>query len=42
MTTGNTALIHLNGEEIVDRENFKDELYQVKLNKFTLTRINNR
>jgi len=42
MTTGNTAQIHLNGEEIVDRENFKDELYQVKLNKFTLTRINNR
>lgn len=42
MTTGSTALIHLNGEEIVDRENFKDELYQVKLNKFTLTRINNR
>ncbi|NQU64618.1 MAG: helix-turn-helix domain-containing protein [SAR324 cluster bacterium] len=42
MTTGNTAFIHLNGEEIVERENFKDELYQVKLNKFTLTRINNR
>ncbi|MFH2131330.1 MAG: helix-turn-helix domain-containing protein [bacterium] len=42
MTTGSTALIHLNGEEIVERENFRDELYQVKLNKFTLTRINNR
>ncbi len=42
MTTGNTAQIHLNGEEIIDRENFRDELYQVKLNKFTLTRINNR
>ena len=42
MTTGNTASIHLNGEEIVDRENFKDELFQTKLNKFTLTRINNR
>lgn len=42
MTTGDTALIHLNGEEIVDRENFSRELYQVKLNKFTLTRINNR
>lgn len=42
MTTGNTALIHLNGEEIIERENYKDELYQVKLNKFTLTRINNR
>ena len=42
MTTGDSALIHLNGEEIVDRENFRDELYQVKLNKFTLTRINNR
>lgn len=42
MTTGDTALIHLNGEEIVDRENFKNELYQTKLNKFTLTRINNR
>ncbi len=42
MTTGDTALVHLNGEEIVERENFRDELYQVKLNKFTLTRINNR
>jgi len=42
MTTGDSALIHLNGEEIVDRENFRDKLYQVKLNKFTLTRINNR
>lgn len=42
MTTGDTALIHLNGEEIVDRENFNNQLYQVKLNKFTLTRINNR
>jgi cytoskeleton protein RodZ len=42
MSTGDSALIHLNGEEIVDRENFRDELYQVKLNKFTLTRINNR
>ena len=42
MTTGSTASIHLNGEEIVDRENFTDELFQTKLNKFTLTRINNR
>ncbi|MCP4754019.1 MAG: hypothetical protein GY866_24305 [Proteobacteria bacterium] len=42
MTTGNSALIHLNGEEIIDRENYPDQLYQTKLNKFTLTRINNR
>jgi len=42
MTTGSNASIHLNGEEIVDRENFTDELFQIKLNKFTLTRINNR
>lgn len=42
MTAGNTASIHLNGEEIIDRENFVDQLYSVTLNKFTLTRINNR
>lgn len=41
MTTGDTALIHLNGEEIIDRENYRDQLYQVQLNKFTLTEINN-
>jgi cytoskeletal protein RodZ len=40
MTTGNTALVYLNGEEIIDRENYPDELYQVNLNRFTLTRIN--
>ena len=42
MTTGDTASIHLNGEEIVEREDFKDQLFQTTLNKFTLTRINNR
>lgn len=42
MSTGNTATIHLNGEEIIDRENHLDELYQVNLNKFTLKQINNR
>jgi len=42
MTTGDTASIHLNGEEIVERENYRDELFQTRLNKFTLTRINNR
>ncbi len=42
MTTGNSASIHLNGEEIIDRENFSDQLFQVKFNKFTLTRINNQ
>ncbi len=42
MTTGNTASIHLNGEEIVDRENFTNQLYKAKLNKFTLKQINNR
>jgi len=42
MTTGGSARIYLNGEEIVDRENFLEELYQAKLNKFTLTRMNNR
>lgn len=42
MTTGGSARIYLNGEEIVDRENHIDQLYQAKLNKFTLTRMNNR
>ncbi len=42
MTTGNTAAIHLNGEEIVDRENFSNQLYTVTLNEFTLKQINNR
>lgn len=42
MTSGSTASIHLNGEEIVDRENYADQLYLVKLNKFTLKQINNR
>ncbi len=42
MTTGNSATIHLNGEEIIERENFLDLLYQVRLNKFTLKQINNR
>jgi helix-turn-helix protein len=42
MTTGNTALVHLNGEEIVERENYLEQLYQAKLNKFTLKQINNR
>jgi len=41
MSTGDTALIHLNGEEIIDRENYRDQLYQIQLNKFTLTEINN-
>lgn len=42
MTTGATASIHLNGEEIVDREAFLEQLYEAKLNKFTLKQINNR
>ncbi len=42
MTTGHTASVHLNGEEIVDRENHFNKLYEVKLNKFTLKQINNR
>ena len=42
MSTGASAKIHLNGEEIVDRERFIDQLYEVKLNKFTLKQINNQ
>ncbi len=42
MTTGQTASVHLNGEEIVDRENYAKKLYEAKLNKFTLKQINNR
>ena len=42
LTSGNTATIHLNGEEIVERESFLDQLFEVKLNKFTLKQINNR
>ncbi len=42
LTTGKTATIHLNGEEIVERESFLDQLFEVKLNKFTLKQINNR
>lgn len=42
MTTGKTARVHLNGEEIVDRSSDPNQLYQVKLNKFTLKQINNR
>lgn len=42
MSTGQTAKIHLNGEEIVERESFQDQLYEAKLNKFTLKQINNR
>lgn len=42
MTTGNTASIHLNGEEIIDRENYSNQLYQTELNKFTLKQINNQ
>ncbi|MBU2509918.1 helix-turn-helix domain-containing protein [bacterium] len=42
MTTGKTASVHLNGEEIVDRENYLNKLFEAKLNKFTLKQINNR
>jgi cytoskeletal protein RodZ len=42
MTTGKTATVHLNGEEIVDRGSDPNQIYQVKLNKFTLKQINNR
>lgn len=42
MTTGSTATVHLNGEEIVDRESHLDQLYEVTLNKFTLKQINNQ
>ena len=41
MTTGSSATIHLNGEEIeVDSSN-KERLFRMKLNKFSLTQLNN-
>lgn len=41
MTRGSSALIYLNGEEIeVPGENF-DQFYEVRLNKFSLTKLNN-
>jgi len=41
MTTGKTAEIYLNGEQIEVPEAAADQLYTSKLNKFSLTRQNN-
>ena len=41
MTTGNSATIHLNGEEIEVEDSAKDRLFQMKLDNFSLTRLNN-
>lgn len=41
MTTGSTATVYLNGEELEIDAAKKDKLYQAKLNKFSLTRMNN-
>ncbi|MDH5561795.1 MAG: helix-turn-helix domain-containing protein [Deltaproteobacteria bacterium] len=41
MTTGNSAKIHLNGEEIEVNKQLKNQFYEVRLNKFSLTRLNN-
>jgi len=41
MTDGNTARIYLNGEEIEIKEQFKGKIFHKKLNKFSLTQLNN-
>ncbi|PCI23953.1 MAG: hypothetical protein COB67_12205 [SAR324 cluster bacterium] len=41
MTTGSTASVYLNGEEIEIKEDMYNKLYQTRLNKFSLTRLNN-
>jgi len=41
MTTGGTAEVYLNGEQIEVSEEASNQLYSSKLNKFSLTRQNN-
>lgn len=41
MTSGQTATIYLNGEEIEVSKDNADRLFSLKLNKFSLTKINN-
>ena len=41
MTTGNSATIHLNGEEIEVSDSVKNQLFRMKLNRFSLTQLNN-
>jgi len=41
MSTGDSAIIHLNGEEIEIVQNRRDNLFEMKLNKFSLTQLNN-
>jgi len=41
MTTGSSATIHLNGEEIEVNDSIKNQLFRMKLNKFSLTQLNN-
>ncbi|MDX2472026.1 MAG: helix-turn-helix domain-containing protein [SAR324 cluster bacterium] len=42
MTTGASAKVYLNGEELEIKQDQKDQLYEVKLNKFSLTQMNNQ
>lgn len=41
MSTGDSAIIHLNGEEIEIEEAKREYLFEMKLNKFSLTQMNN-
>ncbi len=42
MTTGSSAKVYLNGEELEIKKEQKELLYEVKLNKFSLTQMNNQ
>lgn len=41
MTTGKTAAVYLNGEEVEISKDKAESLFHIKLNKFSLTKINN-
>jgi len=41
MSTGDSAIIHLNGEEIEIEDSARESLFEMKLNKFSLTQMNN-
>jgi cytoskeletal protein RodZ len=41
MSTGDSAIIHLNGEEIEIEDAKRGYLFEMKLNKFSLTQMNN-
>ncbi len=42
MTTGASAKVYINGEEIEVSKDQKEDLYEAKLNKFSLTQLNNQ